>query len=399
MSCIIANMSPSHSDPPAQSVSPTIAGSAPPDRRRPIITSLNGDNSWLLSFPYPTTATDSPAPEAAPNPADPSSNPRQKAYYHIAFDPWLNGPAKLITPLFGSFTQPHQVAITSGAGVEDVARQIETAALYSTTIYPPSSSEDETKSGPSPIDAILLTFNATDHMHEPTLRTFSPSIPVFCPDHVAAIVRGWGYFDTVIVTKDYDPAPITESGDRDEDAWRSLRPGDDGEDGGLPPWLSFFRVQGSFFLNLAFAVVYSSASPSRGESHEALLFVPHGIKVDAPAIGGFLEEWGDARKDVRKSVLGLFHALHESFTMGVAVTYGVVGGLALDRLARPRYWVKSHHALLVPGGVFPWLSWIKDVARTLTWGLEQEKKAEKGVSRSREPNVVEVENGGCFVLE
>lgn len=379
-------MSPSDSDPPAQSVSPTIAGSVPPDRRRPIITSLNGDNSWLLSFPHPTTT---------PNCSTSNPKPRQKAYYHIAFDPWLAGPSTLLNPMFASFNQPHAVVITSGAGVEDVARKIETAAHYSTSIHPPSSSEQESEDDPSPIDAILLTFEATDHMHEPTLRTFSPSIPVFCTEQVAAIVRRWGYFDTVNVTKDYIPQ---SNDDRDGDAWRRLRPGD--EDGrGLPPWLSLFRVPGSFFLNLAFAVIYSPPTPSGGETHEALLFVPHGIKIDAPAIGGFLEEWGEARKDASKSVLGLFHAMHESYTLGIAVTPGVVGGLALDRLARPRYWVKSHHALLVTGGVFPWLSWIKDVARTLTWGLEQEKKNAKLAARSDAPNLVEVVNGGCFVLD
>lgn len=381
-------MSPSDSDPPAQSVSPTIAGSAPPDRRRPIITSLNGDNSWLLSFPYPTTR--------APASSTLNPKPKEKAYYHIAYDPWLVGPSTLLTPLFVSFSQPHPVLITSGAGVEDIARKIEAAAHYSTTIHPPSSgSHDETETGPSPIDAILLTFEATDHMHEPTLRTFSPSIPVFCTEQVAAIVRRWGYFDTVIVTKDYVAQTPEE---RDEDAWRRLRPGGE-DDGGLPPWLTFFRVPGSFFLNLAFAIIVSSPVLSGGESHEALLFVPHGIKIDAPSIGGFLEEWGETRKDASKSVLGLFHAMHESYTLGIAVTSGVVGGLALERLTGPRYWVKSHHALLVTGGVFPWLSWIKDVARTLRWGLEQEKKNAKSRVRSGAPNLVEVENGGCFVLD
>lgn len=381
-------MSPSDPDPPAQSVSPTIAGSAPPDRRRPIITSLNGDNSWLLSFPYPTTRT--------PTSSTLNPNPKEKAYHHIAYDPWLVGPSTLLTPLFGSFSQPHPVLITSGAGVEDIARKIEAAAHYSTTIHPPSSgSHDETETGPSPIDAILLTFEATDHVHEPTLRTFPPPIPVFCTEQVAAIVRRWDYFDNVIVTKDY---VAQTPDDRDEDAWQRLRPGAE-DNGGLPPWLSFFRVPGSFFLNLAFAIIVSSPVLSGGESHEALLFVPHGIKIDAPAIGGFLEEWGEARKDASKSVLGLFHAMHESYTLGIAVTSGVVGGLALERLTRPRYWVKSHHALLVTGGVFPWLSWIKDVARTLTWGLEQEKKNAKPGVRSDAPNLVEVENGGCFVLD
>lgn len=379
-------MSSSDSDPPAQSVSPTTAGSVPPDRRRPIITSLNGDNSWLLSFPYPTTA---------PSSSTLNPKPRKKAYYHIAFDPWLAGPSTLLSPMFASFNQPHAVVITSGAGVEDVARKIETAAHYSSTIDPPNSSHEATRGGPGPIDAILLTFEATDHMHEPTLRTFPPSIPVFCTEQVAAIVRRWGYFDTVIVTKDY---VAQNPDDRDEDAWRRLRPGDE-DDGGLPPWLSFFRVPGSFFLNLAFTIICSSPTPSGGETHEALLFVPHGIRIDAPAIGGFLEEWGEARKDASKSVLGLFHAMHESYTLGIAVTSSFVGGLALERLTRPRYWVKSHHALLVAGGVFPWLSWIKDVARTLTWGLEQEKKNPKLGVRTDAPNLVEVVNGGCFILD
>jgi hypothetical protein len=36
--------------------------------------------------------------------------------------------------------------------------------------------------------------------------------------------------------------------------------------------------------------------------------------------------------------------------------------------------------------------------RTTSWVLGQEKKTSKGVDRSVESSVIEVENGGCFVL-
>jgi hypothetical protein len=52
-----------------------------------------------------------------------------------------------------------------------------------------------------------------------------------------------------------------------------------------------------------------------------------------------------------------------------------------------------------------WLAWVNDVARTLRSGLDVEQKGEEegkggeGRGERKEPNVVEVENGGCFVLE
>ncbi|KAF2441788.1 hypothetical protein P171DRAFT_475226 [Karstenula rhodostoma CBS 690.94] len=115
---------------------------------RPILTSLNGDNSWLLSFPRP----------------EPERKTSGKAYFHIVHDPWLNGP---------------EVQISSWL--------------------------HEGETGHSPIDAIHLSFHYGDHLHVPTLLTFDPSIPVFTTTDGAPIIRKSNHFTSITAYADLDP--------------------------------------------------------------------------------------------------------------------------------------------------------------------------------------------------
>ncbi|KAK3358142.1 hypothetical protein B0T25DRAFT_177124 [Lasiosphaeria hispida] len=336
---------------------------SPNSTPRPLLTSLNGDNSWLMSFPRP-------AAERARSSG--------KAYFHIVSDPWLTGSANAGADWIVSIRTPAPAAIPSGAAVEAVIGEIEDAAASAGLISAPP-----TTTGPSAIDAIFLNFHYSDHLDEATLRTFHPEVPVFATADSAAIIRRWGYFSHVAETRDLEPGT----------KWSSLHPG-----AALPEWLTVFRLRGHHELNFATAIIYSSV-PSEGgeEKHEALLYSPHGIRTDQAPLKALLVEFAGGNG---VSVLAILHALKDSFAMGRATTLGVAGGLALQRVARPKYWVKSHDAPLLYGGVAAWLLWINDVTRTLKSGLDEEERVKGSEHGERkEPYLVEVENGGCFVLE
>jgi hypothetical protein len=98
------------------------------------------------------------------------------------------------------------------------------------------------------------------------------------------------------------------------------------------------------------------------------------------------------------------HALHDNFAMGFRLTLGVTGGLALERETKPKYWIQSHDGLLVYGGMF--MRWfVRDDLRTMASGIQEllgkKGKKEKDYTEEdvREPNLVTVDNGRCFVLE
>ncbi|KAF1964486.1 hypothetical protein BU23DRAFT_585556 [Bimuria novae-zelandiae CBS 107.79] len=106
---------------------------------RPILTSLNGDNSWRYSFPRPAYEREKSG----------------KQFFHLVHDPWLNGPT-----------------FTTGVGVEELVHEIETTVAAATN----TSYHNATAVG-SPVDAILINLDEVDHLHEPTLRTFDASHP------------------------------------------------------------------------------------------------------------------------------------------------------------------------------------------------------------------------------
>lgn len=135
---------------------------------------------------------------------------------------------------------------------------------------------------------------------------------------------------------------------------------------------------------------------SRDDStHEALLYAPR-LRAAQPSAQAFL--W---RASPPVAALAMLRVLKENYALGAKFTLGVSGGLALERLAKPKYWVKSHDARLKYQGAVFWLLGVKDIFQSLDSGLEEESKTRpKGESRDlKRPNFVEIENCGCFLLE
>nr|GAT47576.1 predicted protein [Mycena chlorophos] len=424
---------------------------------RPILTSLNGDNSWLYSFPIP------------PSVRSPGTS---KVYYHVAADLWLGGPAGI--PWLVNLALTATPTVADGKAVDGVVQEIERAA-------------GNPEADAATLDLLALFFHYTDHMHEPTLRTFDAKIPVLATSEAAATVSGWKHFENLTTSRDFDPlagqpwtayhpgAPLpdwlnvvrlkghhelnfataiiyspspttnevifysphgirtdqaslqtflaspdlstlailhglkdnwafgyqttlgvvgggwkhfenlTRSRDFDPLAGQPLTAYHPGAP--LPDWLSVIRLKGHHELNFATAIIYSP-SPT---TNEVIFYSPHGIRTDQASLQTFLTS-----PDL--STLAILHGLKDNWAFGYQTTLGVVGGLALQRLARPRYWVKSHDAPLIYTGLVMFLGRVKDYWKTIDEGLEKEK-AEKGAeSLGDRPNFVEVEMNQSFVL-
>jgi hypothetical protein len=325
---------------------------------RPILTSLNGDNSWLISIPRPYADRQSAG----------------KAFFHIVSDAWLSGTGiPLLSKWMASLDLVAQPAVADGDAVEAVIQEIENAAsVVGTTVE--LNASDSCKSG---VDAIFVNLHVADHLSKETLTTFGVNVPVFATPDAAPIIQSWKHFHTVEKIKDYNSADTN---------WQGLHPG-----APLPEWLHVFRLPGHHYLNFAIAIVFTSDSGQ----YEAILYSPHGILCDQPSICTFPRQ---ATPPV--STLAMLHGLKESFAWGIQTTLGVTGGLALERLVRPKYWIKSHDSPIHYGGPVLW--GVKDVYRSLEWGLEEEKKNCMVMDQTNDltrPNLIEIDNGECFVLE
>ncbi|KIW97777.1 uncharacterized protein Z519_01361 [Cladophialophora bantiana CBS 173.52] len=340
---------------------------ASPAPNRPIITSLNGDNSWLLSFPRPS--------------ADRATTGR--AYYHIVFEPWLNGPTSQFSSWIIHLMLPNTPAFTTPEAITAVARQIEAAAAEASTITADKVPKGDDVRHGQDIDAIFLGFHYLDHVHEPTLRLFDPSIPVIATPEAQGVIRPWNHFTTILTISSLDAKAKL---------WRGheLHPGEP-----FPLWLTPIRLLGHHELNYVMAIIWTHSTGNGNEVHEAILQSPHGTKLDSGPLEAFLGSEPETEK------LALLHGLKESRAAGWLNTYGAASGLALyRRVGGTKYWVPTHSAPLHYSGIFMRLLRVNDTPRTLQWALDKEKQNDSkalGPSAST-PNLTQVENGGCLVL-
>jgi hypothetical protein len=331
---------------------------------RPIMTSLNGDNSWLLSFPRPK-----PERQAA-----------GKAYYHIVFEPWLNGPTSQFSSWLIHIRLAIAPAVTDVESIAAIIRQIEAAAAKVTEVITATPKKEEEYNGE--IDAILLSFHYLDHIHEPTLRLFDSRTPVIATPEAAALIKPWNHFTDVHHIPNLDVSVTS---------WRTpdLHPG------GLPSWLTVIRLPGHMELNFVTALVWTHLAEDDNEIHEVIFHTPHGTRLDEGPLQTFLDSEPQTEK------LSLMHGLKEGYAGGTMATLGVKSGLALyRRIGGVKYWVQTHHSTLWYSGIIMRTLWVYDTPRTLQWALEKEALDDSVEKREGgKPSVINVDNGGCLVLE
>jgi len=138
--------------------------------RRPNLTHLNADTSWLLSLPYPVSP----------------QSPNNRAYFHILLDPWLRGGQSDVAPFFSQQWHKQPSIVQTIAEVEDVIRGIEEAACSDCSDFLVEGVYMDTDTNsPAPalatepsgwIDLVVVSHEFTDHMHKETLLEVCPSL-------------------------------------------------------------------------------------------------------------------------------------------------------------------------------------------------------------------------------
>ncbi|RYP77567.1 hypothetical protein DL770_007068 [Monosporascus sp. CRB-9-2] len=313
---------------------------------RPVMTSINGDNSWLISFPRPVAEHVSAG----------------RSYYHVVLEPWLAEPgySVFVAPWFSRTHRNCVAAATDGASVDAVVREIEQAA-------------GSTGHAAAGVDAIFICYAGADHGDRQTLLTFAPSVPVFADPAAAKTISGWGHFDRVVDIATFDGTS----------SWQASHPG-----APLPGWLSVMSLKTHFHC-FGFALVWSHDD----EKHEVILSFPHGFRPekDTSVVGSLL----GASPPLR--ILAMMHPLKESFVWGTLMSPGVRNGLQLWRMAGPKYWVNTGDMEFIYAGVFMW--GVYDKRHTLDWALKLEQNETRADAHLARPGLVNIENGACYVLE
>ncbi|KAK2593360.1 hypothetical protein QQS21_008935 [Conoideocrella luteorostrata] len=325
--------------------------------------SLNGHNSWLLSFPRPW--------------ADQRQTGR--AYFHIVLEPWLVGPTDLVGSWFIHIDLPSTPAMPTADAVETTARQIEDLASEYVLNRRMSQGSNEVFNPAGHIDAIILGFHYYDHVHEATLRRMSANVPVIATPQAANIIKPWKHFRNIAIIHDLAPAATS---------WRTskLHPGSL-----LPSWLTVLRLPGHREMNFCMAIVWTHVEDDGSEVHEAILNSPNGTLLNQGPLQAFL----DAEPKTRK--LAMLHGLKESHVGGKQASFGAKGGLQMYRkLGKVDYWVLSNHLRLNYTGMFMRVSRTADTPRTLEWALDQEPVEKAPLKK---PSIFHVPNGGCLVLD
>lgn len=350
---------------------------------------------------------------------------RKRRFYHVVVDPWLKGPATMVSPWLVFIERTEPAAVSDADGVEALVREIEELAAAS---QGHAFEEDSDAQPQQPlVDAIFIKVHLLDHLHRPTLETFDKRMPVFATTEAAPIIRGWGHFDTVVDFRDYkrydgdnssteNPLGASDVSTADRAShWKSFHPGCP-----LPEWLNVFRLVGDWYVELATVLVWSHESQTKhresgtgNEQHEFIINTPHGVDVNTESVAAFFED--NVRNHSNNTARGvappgsvatmdclaMLAGLKDSYSFGVRETVGVERSLQLERKAEPKYWVKSHDLPLRVGGAVFRIRMTKEVIRTLEYGLEEEAKARLKENKAdclRKPNLVKVGNGSCFVL-
>jgi hypothetical protein len=341
----------------AQHHAPTLMLRNPPksssSERRPILTHLNADNSWLVSLPQPSDSGD-------------IFGATDKAYYHILLDAWLGGEEVAIGRWFRVAEHTEQPVFHTAEGIDRLILQIEASAHA-------RDEKDLSGGAGSEIDLIVCCSQASDHMHKETLTALSPKIPVRAVKLAAVQIEDWNHFETVTV--------VPEAGAKET----SL-------DKALPPWLKLFSLFGLVQFGMLIAFASKTTGKNEEQSYQAIFHTPHG--VCPPITRAFLD---GAEKDLDAPIelLAMTHPLQSTTLAGMQVALGAHNGLKLQRMTKAKYWIRTHGEAVIERGVIAWLVGYQHV--TFDEALQAERA---GAGKELEkPIFVDIANGESFVLE
>ena len=321
---------------------------------RPLVTSLNGDNSWLFSFPRPSH----------------EFRDKGKLYFHILYEPWLAGKATFLSGWVAQFTLADKASFTTAEDVYSLIRHIEQVTAEHLNVQ--CDIDDDNL-----LDAIGVTLHLADHLHPPTLQLFNKNVPVIASPQAASALKSLDLFDNVHILQDI-PAGCTN--------WKQPEL----HAGAFPSWLTLLRLPGAAELSYSLALIWShTPDGTNKEIHETIIYSPHGTRVDLPPLATFLEAEPQTQK------LAMFHPLKESYSLAfVQNVTGAKGGLELYRkIGGCRHWVRTHNGEIYYQGFLLRTLLVTDYEKTLEWALDEENEPAK-----EKPNLQNVGNGHLIAL-
>ena len=333
--------------------------------RRPVLTHLNADTTWLLQLPYPR--------DAAP--------PKGRSHFNILIDPWLKGPQVDVGSWLSKQWHSKESSVTTIVELNESLKEIENQVMM------PQHDPHGQHLVESFIDAVIISHEFTDHCHKDTLLEIDPETPVFATKIAADSIRSWGHFKLV------QEIPLFSEKSLD---WTktSLVP--------MPKWLGVSRIvaPGTNILYfhsailIAFDLDHSACMDNKinSETPEAIIYTPHGIDAQN------LHDLSSAIPQFQ--TLALLHGLHDvtisSFTK---LNLGAYNGLRALRTCKAKYWISTHDEVKEARGLIA--SLLKFRLHTFDEAIEHERGSSSDEDRmadTEQTRFAELRNGESLLL-
>ncbi|KAG8711900.1 hypothetical protein FRC09_020349 [Ceratobasidium sp. 395] len=258
----------------------------------PVVKHLNGDTSWLISFPV-------------------STQDREDGLFNIIIDPWLTGPQ---TDYYSWFSRQSHVI---KACVDHI-------------------SELNTR-----IDAVVLSHEWSDHTHRATLLEIDAKTPVYATKNAADLVRSWDHFSTVHTIEDLKPGAH----------WSTTHfPGLPSCLGISRISSTSFEIVS--YYHVAICLAYASPDVTQENVDKskasAVLYSPHG--VHAPS----LDRLPESGLEVLALMHGLHQVWNPPF-LGGMLNLGGLNAVRSIRATKARYWIGTHDEVKKGSGLVSYL--------------------------------------------
>ncbi len=316
--------------------------------RRPILSHLNADTTWLLQLPYPAHAL----------------RPPGRSHFNVLLDPWFRGPQSDLARWFSSQWHVIESSVQTINELNECLRDCEQIAQNEHDRA--SRHASHVGASKSYIDAVVVSHEFTDHCNQHTLLELDPATPIFATKEAAILIRSWRYFKLVLDTPPF-------SADRSD--WRdtSLDP--------LPTWLGISRIANdsdSLYYHSAIMVSFNLNSKSKKRSSEvspaaeAVVYTPHGIHAED------LRCLPAANPPLRTTAL--LHGLHDIRISAKQLNLGAHNGLKAQRICDAKYWVSTHDEVKKATGLIT--PFLRRHVLTLKEALDEESKWKGGISNS-----------------
>lgn len=334
-----------------------------PGPRRPILSHLNADTTWLLSLPRDTDC------------------PPGRCRFNILLDPWLRGPQSDVRAWFS--TQWHKIpgSVQTIQELNEsiwIREDLELRALDRGSGESSADSSTSALTAGNYIDAVICSHEFTDHCHRQTLEEVDSSVPCFATSKAAEIIRSWNHFEQVF--------DVLSFGKGSNDWRKTSAPS-------LPAWIGIARMTSGesdvLYYHSAIAIFWHEPPSRNGNGAEVVLYAPHGIHPDA------LDSISTAAPPVQ--TLALLHGLHDVKLFSKQLNLGLWNALKCYQSLRPRYWTSSHDEVKVGGGIIA--PFLRRKQYTLGDALKAQQTDHKGAEISAdEINFVELASGEMLFL-